>query len=154
MNKKTKTLIAATFLVAYLAGLLKLFVFKFTAHLPSGVTLRLGGYGSYGYNIVPFKTILEYGAHPWGIIAMGNLLGNIALFMPVGFLLPLVYRPISWKGVLGIAAAFSLCIEVLQLVLRSGASDVDDIILNALGGVLGYAAFLLLVKWTGRMKKS
>jgi D-alanyl-D-alanine carboxypeptidase len=68
-------------------------------------------------------------------------------FMPLGLLLPLLYRPISWKGVLGIAVAFSLCIETLQLVLRVGTFDVDDILLNTLGVMLGYFVFLLLTKW-------
>jgi glycopeptide antibiotics resistance protein len=148
MNENTKPLVAGVFLVAYLAVLLRLFVFKFTVHLPSGVVLKLGGYGDYGYNLVPFRTIFEYlSGYPWGMIVIANLLGNIILFMPLGFLLPLVYRPVSWKGVLGISVAFSLCIEILQLVLRAGASDVDDIILNALGGVLGYVAFMLFATW-------
>jgi glycopeptide antibiotics resistance protein len=99
-------------------------------------------------NYVPLKTILPYlRGYPTWIGAIGNLLGNIIPFMPLGFLLPLLYRPISWKGVLGIAVAFSLCIEILQLVLRVGTFDVDDILLNTLGVMLGYLVFLLLTKW-------
>src|SRR5205085_1758774 len=78
------------------------------------------------------------------INAIQNLLGNIILFMPPGFLLPLLYRPISWKGVLGIAVVSSLCIETLQRVLRAGIFDVDDILLNTLGALLGYLVLLLL----------
>src|SRR5690348_5928122 len=106
MNKTTKTLLAALFLVAYLAVLLKLIVFKdltFSVsflhfHIPSG---RVPG--RVHYNYVPFKTIGPYLlGYPRWRVAIGNLLGNIILFMPLGFLLPLLYRPISWKGVLGI----------------------------------------------------
>src|SRR5713226_2386456 len=163
MNKNTKTLLAALFLVAYLAVLLKFMVS--THHVPS--CMGLPGIGPPGMgppgmgppgggvvhgvlkivrsNYVPFKTILPYlRGYPTWIDAIRNLLGNIILFMPLGFLLPLLYRPISWKSVLGIAVAFSLCIETLQLVLRAGIFDVDDILFNTLGVMLGYLVFLLL----------
>jgi glycopeptide antibiotics resistance protein len=132
-------------LVAYLVLLFKITVFKFTVYLPSGVRFVLGGYGDYGYNIVPFKTILDYASqYPWSTLVIVNLLGNVVIFMPLGFLAALLYRSISWKGILGVSAGISLLIEVLQLVLSSSTFDVDDIILNALGGLLGYALYLIV----------
>jgi glycopeptide antibiotics resistance protein len=158
MNKYAKTLLSALFLVAYLAVLLK---FMMSTHpLPPG--MGSPGMGSpdimgppgggvvpgapeIAHNYVPFKTILPYlRGHPTWRDALRNLLGNILLFLPLGFLLPLLYRRISWKSVLGIAAALSLGIETLQLTLRAGIFDVDDLLLNALGALLGYLAFLLL----------
>jgi heavy metal sensor kinase len=148
MNKNTRTLLIAFFLVAYLAVLLKLTVFKDLTfnvfllhyHVPLGRVL-----GMVHTNAMPFRTILPYlRGHPRWSVAISNLLRNIIPFMPLGFLLPLLYRPISWKGVLGIAVANSLCIETLQLVLRADAFDVDDILLNTTGVMLGYLAFLLL----------
>jgi glycopeptide antibiotics resistance protein len=147
MNKKTKTLLATISLVAYLAVLLKLFVFKDFSFSIFSLHYRYPVLWMVDNNYVPLKTILPYLiGHPTWIDAIRNVLGNIIPFMPIGFLLPLVYRPISWKGVLGIAVAFSLCIEIPQLVLRAGIFDVDDILLNTLGGMLGYLVFLLLTK--------
>jgi heavy metal sensor kinase len=148
MNKNSKTLLAALFLVAYLAVLLKSFVFKGLNFNVFFLHFRISSGGMSGIlhnNYVPFKTILSYlrGYPGWGV-ALVNLLGNIIPFMPLGFLLPLLYRPISWKGVLGIGGAYSLCIETLQLGLRVGAFDVDDILLNTLGVMLGYLTFLCL----------
>ncbi len=74
---------------------------------------------------------------------MRNLLGNIVLTVPLGVLLPLLYRHIAWKGVLGIGVVLSLCIETLQLTMRAGIFDVDDILLNTLGSVVGYIVFSL-----------
>lgn len=151
VNKNTKTLLAAVLPVAYLAALLKFFVFKgislsipfahFRYRVSSGRVLR-----AVHNNYVPLRTIERYLHGHQSVIAASNLLGNIIPFMPLGFLLPLFYRTISWKGVLGIAIAFSLCIETLQLVLHTGTFDVDDILLNALGVMLGYGVFLLLAK--------
>lgn len=148
MNKNIKTLLPALCLVAYLAVLLKFFVFKDLAFNVFFLRFRISsGKASeiVQNNYVPFKTILMYlGGHPgWGV-ALVNLLGNIIPFMPIGFLLPLLFRSISWKGVSGIAVASSLCIETLQLVFRVGAFDVDDILLNTLGVLLGYLAFMRL----------
>src|SRR5262245_9280635 len=103
MNKNTKTLLATIFLVAYLAVLL-MFMLS-THHVPPGEPPGGGvvpGVPKIVHsNYVPFKTILPYlRGYPRWINAIQNLLGNFILLMPLGFLLPLLYRPISWKGVL------------------------------------------------------
>ena len=74
-----------------------------------------------------------------------NVVGNIALFFPLGILLPLVWRRLRfWRGLL-IAIAVSVSIELLQYLSRGLGSyrlaDVNDILLNSLGAGLG----LLLV---------
>ena len=148
MNNTTKSRLTALTLVAYLAVVLKVFVFKGLALNLYLLRFRVSSGGESGIvqnNYVPFKTILSYlGGHAgWGV-AVVNLLGNILPFLPIGILLPLLYRPISWKSVSVIAVAYCLCIEALQLALRVGAFDVDDILLNTLGVLLGYRAFLRL----------
>jgi glycopeptide antibiotics resistance protein len=70
----------------------------------------------------------------------GNLL-NIALFLPLGFLLPLLWP--SWNrpiGVLLFGFAFSLMIEASQL-LNIRFTDIDDVLLNSLGALLGLLLF-------------
>ncbi len=139
----TKRIFFLALLLIYLLVLLKFMVA--THHVPSG---RLD---DYEYNLVPLKTILPYlTGYPNWIVARNNLLGNIILFMPLGFLLALFYRPISWKGILGIAVALSFCIEILQLVLRAGSFDVDDILLNTFGAVVGCG---LLAAYLGIMRR-
>lgn len=72
-----------------------------------------------------------------------NFLGNIIMFIPVGFFAGLLMdKPLCWKGAL-CAFGLSLFIELAQLFVCRG-TDVDDLILNTLGGVLGYWLFLLL----------
>lgn len=70
-----------------------------------------------------------------------NTLGNIALFVPFGFFLYLVlrHRESRWPllEVVVFSGLVSLVIECLQWTFAIGYTDVDDLLLNALGGVLG-----------------
>lgn len=70
-----------------------------------------------------------------------NFLGNIGLFMPIGFGIPLLWKNISLKKLIIIAAAASLLIEVCQLPQARG-TDIDDIWINTLGAVLGYFIYI------------
>ncbi|MNP72422.1 VanZ like family protein [compost metagenome] len=63
-----------------------------------------------------------------------------------GFLLILKGQKISYIGVLIRSFGFSLCLECMQLVLSMGTFDVDDLILNTTGGLLGYGVFKLFFK--------
>ncbi len=72
-----------------------------------------------------------------------NFPGNILIFMPIGLFAGLLAdKPRWWKGTLW-AFGLSLFIEFFQLFVSRG-TDVDDLILNTLGGLLGHGAFLLL----------
>jgi glycopeptide antibiotics resistance protein len=76
-----------------------------------------------------------------------NLLGNIILFMPFGFLTDaLSGTPANKFSVIIAAFFFSLSIELLQLIFRIGVYDADDILLNTLGAYVGLCAYRLLVK--------
>ena len=110
-------------------------------------------------NLVPFRTAymmvyeLVYSASTWGIknipqeltfMAPGirNVIGNILLLLPLGYLIPLLWKRIdNWKktALLGISA--SLLIEITQLLTHHGYFDVDDIILNAGGCGLGWLCY-------------
>jgi glycopeptide antibiotics resistance protein len=71
-----------------------------------------------------------------------NILGNVAAFIPFGFMLPLLskkYRSFIYVALLSIL--FSLAVEMLQMVTKVGIFDVDDILLNSLGGILGYIIY-------------
>lgn len=79
-----------------------------------------------------------------------NVLLNIGMFFPLGFLLPLLI-PKFRKWYLTIPAGFavSLVIELLQLILARGICDVDDLFTNTLGTAVGYFAVMILCALTG-----
>ena len=91
-------------------------------------------------NLIPLVHLFRHGST--GDIVW-NVAGNIAMFIPSGIVLPVAYKKLNnfWK-VVAAGALISLCIEILQLPFASRASDVDDLILNILGVVIGYAIYI------------
>ena len=91
-------------------------------------------------NIIPFKTMAMYmKGEPTIKIAVRNMVGNIIFFMPFGFLVPMILKEInSYKKIIIVSFAFSLSLEIAQIMIRVGSFDIDDLILNTLGAVLGY----------------
>jgi len=92
-------------------------------------------------NFVPFKTIYFYLylADINLTIRIENLVGNVIGFAPLGFILPLLSKKFQKLHTVTLAAlGLSLVFEILQLVFEFGSFDVDDLILNTFGGVLGY----------------
>lgn len=98
-------------------------------------------------NLVPIRESVRlfsfYLKHGMWTAIWVNFPGNILMFMPIGFFAGLLSdRPRWWKGTLW-TFALSLLIETAQLFVCRG-TDVDDLILNTLGGLLGYGCFCLL----------
>lgn len=110
---------------------------------------RSEGYSQYRYNLVPFQEIMrfiKYHEYIDFLSVVINLLGNIVAFMPFGALIRwVINRKIRWFQAMGYTFLFSLCVELLQLVAKVGVFDVDDLILNTLGGLLGFWVYYLLL---------
>ncbi len=97
----------------------------------------------YNYNIVLFREIARFVTNAktlgWRVVLI-NLLGNVAAFVPFGLFLPMVAN--LRFNVLSMAVLtfdLSLTIELMQLLTKVGSFDVDDLLLNTLGGIIGYA---------------
>lgn len=104
----------------------------------------------YAYNFIPFQSILS--SFRDGLRStLRAVAGNIVLFLPLGALLPLIERKNScfWRCLL-IALLCSVCIELSQYLLGLGVGyryrnvDVDDLLLNTLGGALGWGIYQLV----------
>ncbi len=79
-----------------------------------------------------------------------QLISNIGIFIPLGCLIPWSTRA-RFKETLGLCFAFSLLIELAQLVTRAGYCEVDDVINNTVGAALGYLMWRMLSFLWGRM---
>lgn len=76
-----------------------------------------------------------------------NVFGNIILFMPIGFFLPLLCRKNQrFARTVLYGFLFSLLIEIWQLFLCRG-TDIVDLMTNTLGTAAGYGCYLLFCKW-------
>lgn len=105
---------------------------------------RTGEMQEYHYNLVLFREIKRFWEYrdQVGMFAMfTNLFGNVLIFMPFGFFMPMASRYRSFFSTLFYSFGLSLCVETFQLVTKVGSFDVDDLLLNTIGGVLGYIIF-------------
>ena len=118
----------------------------YLAALAEIIALR-GGSGSVrALRLVPLQTTLEElraGAWPFAYHEAGNMIW----FVPLGMLLGRK-RPL-WQAA-AVGAGVSLALELAQWILRTGVTDVDDVLLNALGALLGAAAVRLYHSLRGR----
>ena len=108
-------------------------------------------------NLIPFvetvTVLMTYAEHGMWFALIANLGGNIAVFLPAGFFAGLFSeKPRWWKAVL-CSFALSLFIELGQIFVWRG-TDVDDLILNTIGGLLGYGVFCLIIQaWPTLVQK-
>ena len=94
-------------------------------------------------NLIPGKTLAQ--AKISDYVFLIGLLGNIAVFIPMGFFLPLLFRKADFKRTMLFGFSLSLCYELLQLPLDR-STDIDDLILNTLGTLIGFLLARLLQK--------
>ena len=110
-------------------------------NVPLGI---VNGYG--GINLIPFMVfrdtyvmVIERGNIGYFLM---NSLGNVLLFVPFGFCIPVLFNRMTFKKVILIGFLSSLFIELVQLLQPRG-TDVDDLWINSLGVCLGYAVYKL-----------
>lgn len=95
-------------------------------------------------NFVPFVNLMDYEVRREALL---NVIGNSFMFLPMGIVFPIVYRKLNthWK-VIAAGVGTSLSIEILQLLFFDRVTDIDDLILNSAGYLLGYGIYLLIQK--------
>jgi len=94
-------------------------------------------------NMLPFVYLFDY---PVVRDAMLNIIGNTTMFVPLGIIWPIVYKELNThKKVIAAGIGFSLCIEILQLPFYDRVTDIDDLILNSLGYLMGYGIYLSVI---------
>ncbi|MFM6944257.1 MAG: VanZ family protein [Bacteroidota bacterium] len=147
-------LFPAILLIAYIGLIVKVLILKDIPALHFGyVTLDFSGTHDGPANWTPLKTIIPYLLASGGWLIGGmNIIGNIVLLVPLGFLIPFVFTRTNWKQIIVVSILSSFLIEGIQAILHIGIFDIDDVILNAIGIMIGYwkntiwPKFLVFVK--------
>ncbi len=143
-------LISGFLLFIYIILLFKVLVFKDVPLIRvGGLMFNFGGTQEGDPNLIPFKTIWPYLSGEFGLLIGGlNIVGNIIFLIPVGFLLPKVLNRLTQLHIFLIALFFCLLIELIQAYFRIGIFDIDDVLLNVLGVMVGYwLAVYLPIVW-------
>lgn len=138
-TKKRMRVLGKVLFVLYI-----LFIFYFL--LLSDWYGRSGEMREYHYNLVLFKEIKRFWTYraQLGMRAVvHNLLGNVAVFVPFGFFMPMASKYRSFLTTAFYSFGISFCVEVFQLITKVGSFDVDDLLLNTIGGILGYILFVI-----------
>lgn len=103
-------------------------------------------------NLIPFGTIRRFWSRPGSDGFMINIVGNIAMFIPVGLLLPLLWKRWQSFGKIFLAGLLlPVMIEFCQLFLGRSV-DIDDVLLNLGGVLLGYGLYCLIKKLLPRVQ--
>ena len=97
-------------------------------------------------HLVPFEVITYYvkSAHSVNDWFFKNLACNIIMFMPFGFLVPLFVKTRKIWQVFLFGMMLSILIEVVQHLLKIGIADIDDVILNSTGTLVGFGIYKLI----------
>lgn len=113
--------------------------------------------GSYEYNLELFKEIkrsiwcYNNGMREYFYL---NVIMNVAAFMPFGFILPIISsKNRRALNITLLSFELTLTIEILQLLLKVGCFDVDDLLLNTIGGLFGYLLFKVCFRLGRKRRK-
>ena len=147
------------FFAVYILFVIKVIIFKYPMAQLRAIAdtwqkdVILEGLGT--ANFMPFRTIKMYIVYAYKLNSVENLAGNLLVFVPLGFLLPLISDDLRrFSDVFINAFTFVLGIEVFQLFSAFGAFDVDDILLNCVGATIGYGLYKALVIVDAKRKHS
>jgi glycopeptide antibiotics resistance protein len=128
----------------------KFLLHQFLYHLenPGSMLNRL----SVSSNFIPFKQISSdvRSLHNLGLFQLNNFTGNIYIFIPFGIFVPLLYgeKNVSLEKVFFLSFLLSLMLESSQAILSIGTFDVDDLLLNSSGGMIGFGIYSLFGRRT------
>ncbi len=149
MSKRArkKSIMKVVFLV-YMVFLFLVVAVKFTGNNLSTVVERWNiissakEAGERNLNLKPFTTIQPYLKHFDKSYASTNILANILLFVPVGFLIPIAYPERKrFIKTISVCLVITVFIEIFQYVTCLGFCDIDDIILNMAGSIIGFIVY-------------
>jgi len=137
--------------VVYLLILIKVILFKYPLvqikEIVDSWQSDVFWEGMHRANFEWFRTIKLYTRY-WErteINSFGNLIGNVFLFVPFGYMMPSLF-PKSKKLIVFLMhlLLFVLGLELIQLYTNFGVFDVDDILLNCIGGLIGFFLYKLV----------
>jgi len=144
LTSKFLTVGLITIAAVYILALVKIVLLK------NGFTTEMRA-----LNLTPFSFVSDF-TNPGNTVdvVLKNVLGNFALFIPLGMLLPIFFKKLKTGKTVLICFLVSLAFESIQYLVGCGASDIDDLLLNTLGSALGAILYFKLFSHSGNRIKN
>lgn len=146
INLTSKFLTAGLIAIAfvYILALVKIVLLKY------GFTTEMRT-----LNLIPFSFVSDF-TNPDNTVdvVLKNVLGNFALFIPLGMLLPIFFKKLKTGKTVLIGFFVSLAFEIIQYLVGCGSSDIDDLLLNTLGSAFGAILYFKLFSHSGNRIKN
>lgn len=150
MNTKKERLLSTfawVMFIVYLLVLVRIVLFKDTQIYN---LFAMIGHGQRVLNIIPFASTFEMMRTIGLLHNLQNIAGNLAVLFPMGIFIPLLNNK-GFKQTVVIVIGISVSIEVVQYILAIGISDIDDVILNTVGAIVGWSVFQYI---KGKIKRT
>ena len=98
----------------------------------------------YHYNFIPFREMKRFWKYrkQLGVWSVINLFGNVVIFIPFGFFEAVASLRRSFLWTVADGFFLSMVVEFFQFISKVGRFDVDDLLLNTSGVIIGYLGFL------------
>lgn len=140
-----QSILLYTVFVFYIIIFLSIIIFKYVSPLE----LISGNRDMFrSVNLIPFHTIKSYLLGTVEVsrsVSFKNIIGNIVLFIPLGIYLQLFTKHKKVLTNLFGIFVISLSLEFIQYIFAIGASDIDDILLNCIGGLIGILLYRFMI---------
>lgn len=95
-------------------------------------------------NLVPFHTLGIYWRNLGSDFWLRNLFGNLLLLLPLGLLGPVALPAVDrWWRIALVALLYSVAIELIQRLVPARSADIDDVIVNVTGALIGFSVLNL-----------
>lgn len=150
MTKQKKTakehiinLFIVLIILMYLALLFKIVLFKMVSPMnliQNGINTEFRG-----IELIPFADVFYFLVKRGSLFNLvKNIMGNIGIFIPFGILIPMLFEEVHKRTVIFYGFMFSVCFELCQYIFALGISDINDVILNTFGAVIGVSIYGVL----------
>jgi len=139
-----KKVFTGIIIISFLIYICVLYSVLFSRRGGTGFSMPTMQYLRFNANFIPFKTIWTYfnmltDGGAFTLIAIRNLVGNLFLFLPFGLYLPFFMRKMNRLSFFVFSVAgLIIVVEIMQGLIRRGSIDVDDLILNLSGALIGF----------------
>jgi glycopeptide antibiotics resistance protein len=153
MNAISKKINAKHIFIVYVIGLVNFVIVKYFGdiqrvfdRIEDTKAYRMDGYSK--MQLIAFRTInssIDSYIHVGMVPSSINFIANIVVFVPLGFLIPFILRKPSFLKTIGISLSIIVSIEIIQYVTYLGSADIDDVILNMFGCVIGYMFYMISI---------